>query len=84
MRRGLSLFGVLFALLVLLQPSALEAQVGGTISGYVQDQGGGAMPGATVTAELAGQQLVRSTPRTRPASSTSRRSRAAGTWSRSR
>ena len=62
MRRGLSLFGVLFALLVLLQPSALEAQVGGTISGYVQDQGGGAMPGATVTAALEGQQLVRSTP----------------------
>ena len=62
MRRGLSLFGVLFALLVLLQPSALEAQVGGTISGYVQDQGGGAMPGATVTASLEGQQLVRSTP----------------------
>ena len=62
MQRGLSLFGVLFALLLLLQPSTLEAQVGGTISGYVQDQGGGAMPGATVTASLEGQQLVRSTP----------------------
>ena len=62
MRRGLSSLGVLFALLVLLRPSVLEAQVGGTISGYVQDQGGGAMPGATVTVALEGQQLVRSTP----------------------
>jgi hypothetical protein len=43
MRRGLSLFGLLFALLMLLLPSALQAQVGGTISGYVQDQGGGAI-----------------------------------------
>jgi hypothetical protein len=36
------------------------AQVTGTISGYVQDQGGGVVPGATVTAESSGQQLVRS------------------------
>jgi hypothetical protein len=49
------------ALLVLVCPAALHAQVAGTISGYVADQGGGAMPGATVTAESAGQQLVRST-----------------------
>jgi hypothetical protein len=48
------------SLAVLLGPTALHAQVAGTISGYVQDQGGGAMPGATVTAESAGQQLVRS------------------------
>jgi len=52
---------VLVALGVLLAPAAAAAQVAGTISGYVQDQGGGAMPGATVTAESAGQLLVRST-----------------------
>jgi Carboxypeptidase regulatory-like domain/TonB-dependent Receptor Plug Domain len=50
-----------FALLVLGCPIGAHAQVAGTISGYVQDQGGGVMPGATVTAESAGQQLVRST-----------------------
>jgi hypothetical protein len=54
-------YGVVFALLVLAGPSPLHAQVAGTISGYVQDQGGGAMPGATVTAQLAGQELTRST-----------------------
>jgi Carboxypeptidase regulatory-like domain len=48
-------------LAVLVGPTPLEAQVAGTISGYVQDQAGGTMPGATVTAESAGQQLVRST-----------------------
>jgi hypothetical protein len=45
----------------LFTPSSLHAQVTGTISGFVQDQGAGMVPGATVTAELAGQQLVRST-----------------------
>ena len=50
-----------FVLLVIGCPIAAHAQVAGTISGYVQDQGGGVMPGATVTAESAGQQLVRST-----------------------
>jgi hypothetical protein len=53
--------GVIVALTVLLCPSGLHAQVVGTISGYVQDQAGGAMPGATVTVESAAQQLVRST-----------------------
>ena len=43
----------------LLLPVSSQAQVTGTISGYVQDQGAGMVPGATVTAELAGQQLVR-------------------------
>jgi hypothetical protein len=43
----------------LLAPVVLWAQVTGTISGYVQDQGGAVVPGATVTAELAGQQLTR-------------------------
>jgi hypothetical protein len=60
MRRYTS-FVLLSALTVLCYPISLHAQVAGTISGYVQDQGGGMMPGATVTAEMAGQQLVRST-----------------------
>jgi len=54
-------FGLLFTLIVFSCPLSLDAQVGGTVSGYVQDQGGGIMPGATVTAESSGQQLVRST-----------------------
>jgi hypothetical protein len=49
------------ALGTLIGPGPLYAQVGGTISGYVQDQGGGAVPGATVTTESGGRQLVRST-----------------------
>ena len=61
MRRGLSRCGVLFMLLVCWRPDASEAQVGGTLSGYVQDQAGGAIPGATVTAELEGQKLVPTT-----------------------
>jgi hypothetical protein len=40
-------------------PLTADAQVTGTISGYVRDQDGGVMPGVTVTAELTGQQLVR-------------------------
>ena len=59
--RRVWLFSVVVALVALVGPGPLSAQVGGTISGYVQDQGGGAMPGATVTAESAGQQFVRST-----------------------
>src|SRR5215217_7273391 len=61
MRRGLTRSAVLFALLVCWRPGAVQAQVGGTLSGYVQDQAGGAIPGATVTAELEGQKLVRTT-----------------------
>ena len=60
-QRGLCSFVVHFTLGVLFCPAALHAQVAGTISGYVQDQAGGMMPGATVTAESTGQQLVRST-----------------------
>ena len=52
--------GWVLALACLVCPVVAEAQVTGTISGYVQDQGGGAVPGATVTAESAGQQLSRS------------------------
>ena len=61
MRRGLTRSAVLFALLVCWRSGAVQAQVGGTLSGYVQDQGGGAVPGATVTVELEGQKLVRTT-----------------------
>ena len=43
----------------LLHPVSSQAQVTGTISGYIQDQGAGMVPGATVTAELTGQKLVR-------------------------
>lgn len=50
-----------WAIVMLLWPSALHAQVAGTISGYVHDQAGGAVPGATVTVALAEQQLARST-----------------------
>ena len=54
------LSGLVLALACLLCPVAAGAQVTGTISGYVQDQGGGVVPGATVTAESTGQQLTRS------------------------
>jgi hypothetical protein len=53
--------GWILALAVLAGPLTAHAQVSGTISGYVTDQGGGVMPGATITAELTGQQLVRTT-----------------------
>ena len=46
-------------LAVLLAPASARAQVTGTISGYVQDQAGGMLPGATITVEAAEQQLVR-------------------------
>jgi hypothetical protein len=42
-------------------PLAADAQVTGTISGYVTDQNGGVMPGATITAASGGQQMVRTT-----------------------
>jgi hypothetical protein len=51
---------LIVSLAMLCGPTTSLAQVAGTISGYVQDQGGGAMPGATVTVESAGQ-LVRTT-----------------------
>ena len=53
--------GLLLGLALLLGPTPLQAQVAGTISGYVHDPAGAAVPGATVTAESAGRQLVRST-----------------------
>ena len=59
--RRIYVSGLAIALIGLFHPASLHAQVTGTISGYVQDQGAGRVPGATVTAELVGQQLVRST-----------------------
>src|SRR6266404_5069814 len=47
-----------FALLVLAV--SLHAQVAGTISGFVKDQTGAVVPGASITAVLTGQQLTRS------------------------
>ena len=47
-----------FAFLVLA--ASLHAQVAGTISGFVKDQTGAVVPGASVTAVLTGQQLTRS------------------------
>ena len=61
MRRTLRTLLLTVGLTILLGAPSVQAQVAGTISGYVQDQGGGAMPGATVTVESAGQQLVRTT-----------------------
>ncbi len=71
--------GWVVGLAVLFCSTPLEAQVAGTISGYVQDQGGGMMPGAAVTAESAGQKLVRSTVTNATGSSTFRRCRGART-----
>ncbi len=51
----------MLGLAVLLGPTPLQAQVAGTISGYVHDPAGAAVPGATVTAESAQQQLSRTT-----------------------
>ena len=58
--RTLRSAGLIVSLAMLCGPTTSLAQVAGTISGYVQDQGGGAMPGATVTVESAGH-LVRTT-----------------------
>jgi hypothetical protein len=53
---------VLLALVLLGCASAAQAQVSGTISGYVQDPNGGMLAGATVTAESPDQkQVARST-----------------------
>jgi hypothetical protein len=38
----------------------MEAQVAGTISGYVRDESGAVIPGADVTATMVGQQVTRS------------------------
>ena len=59
--RRIYVSGLAIALTFFFSPLALHAQVTGTISGYVQDQDAGRVPGAVVTAELTGQQLVRTT-----------------------
>ena len=59
--RRTSVSALILAVGVLFHAPAAHAQVTGTISGYVQDPGAGRVPGATVTAEQTGQQLVRST-----------------------
>ena len=48
------------ALILLLGVPSLNAQVAGTISGFVRDPTGAALPGATVTAVSIEQQLTRS------------------------
>ena len=45
--------------LFLVLAVSLQAQVAGTISGFVKDQTGAVVPGATITAVLTGQQLTR-------------------------
>jgi hypothetical protein len=44
----------------LATPIDIEAQVAGTISGYVRDESGAVIPGADVRATMVGQQLTRS------------------------
>src|SRR4029453_20520 len=39
----------------------VEAQVAGTISGFVRDESGAVIPGADVSATMVGQQVTRST-----------------------
>ena len=52
---------ILLVLLAALSISTdVEAQVGGTIGGYVRDESGAVIPGADVRATLIGQQLTRS------------------------
>jgi Carboxypeptidase regulatory-like domain/TonB dependent receptor-like, beta-barrel/TonB-dependent Receptor Plug Domain len=53
---GLSLF---FSVVLLGLASVSEAQVTGTISGYIKDPSGAAVPGATVTAIMIEQQVTR-------------------------
>src|SRR5918995_3258186 len=49
----------LFAALAI--PGEVEAQVAGTISGYVRDESGAVIPGADVMATMVGQQVKRNT-----------------------
>src|SRR5688572_24525569 len=52
---------VVLVLLAFGGGSVAWAQTTGTISGYTKDQNGGLLPGATVAAELEGQQFRRAT-----------------------
>ena len=51
-RSFLAVFGIVFS---------LNAQVAGTISGFIKDQSGAVVPDANITAVLTGQQLTRNT-----------------------
>jgi hypothetical protein len=51
---------LLLCSVVLGMPMQTEAQVAGTISGYVRDESGAVIPGADVRATMVGQQLTRS------------------------
>ena len=51
---------VLMSLAALGMPLDVQAQVAGTISGYVRDESGAVVPGADVKATMIGQQLTRS------------------------
>jgi hypothetical protein len=52
---------MLFAVAALATAFDAEAQVAGTISGYVRDESGAVIPGADVKATMTGQQTTRST-----------------------
>ena len=58
MTKRTAIFLILVAALGL--PMETEAQVAGTISGYVRDESGAVIPGADVKATMIGQQLSRS------------------------
>jgi hypothetical protein len=60
-RRLPMVVGVFLALVVLNLPGALHAQVTGTISGYVTDPSGAAVPQVKVTATLVQQNVTRTT-----------------------
>ncbi|RPI50980.1 MAG: TonB-dependent receptor, partial [Acidobacteria bacterium] len=51
---------LLLFLAALGTPLVIEAQVAGTISGYVRDESGAVVPGAEVRATMVGQQVTRS------------------------
>lgn len=51
---------ILLVLCAALSPIEIEAQVAGTISGYVRDESGAVVPGADVRATMVGQRLTRS------------------------
>ena len=61
MNLGTSFRRARIVVFALLMASAANAQVAGTISGYVRDPSGAAVAGANVVAVLTGQQLSRST-----------------------
>ena len=61
---------LLVALAALSSPIDVDAQVAGTISGYIRDESGAVVPGVDVKATMIGQQLNRSTVSEAPSTST--------------